>query len=114
MLLDASNDGEPAAVVALKSVPAEESKPVFKKSGAEGRYATPLDGVPGEDGASPAGDSVAALAAQMRGFADSIAALAEFEQRVAQLEAELDSRKQAATEIRELLARVVTLLDEPA
>ena len=50
----------------------------------------------------------------MRGFADSIAALAEFEQRVAQLEAELDSRKQAATEIRELLARVVTLLDDPA
>ena len=60
------------------------------------------------------GDTVAALAAQVRGVADSIAALAEYEQRVAQLEAELETRRTATTEIRELLARVVRLLDDSA
>jgi hypothetical protein len=117
LLLDAApNDGEAATVVALKSVPEDEagvqSKPVFKKAGAEGRYAHPVNAVPGGDGGPPAGDSVASLAAQMRGFADSIAALAEFEQRVAQLEAELASRKETTKEVRELLGRVVSLLDE--
>jgi type IV pilus assembly protein PilB len=69
---------------------------------------------PRADIAPSSGDSVAALAAQVRGVADSIAALAEYEQRVAQLEAELESRREATKEIRELLARVVRLLDESA
>jgi hypothetical protein len=113
LLLDAGpQDGEQGTVVELKS-PAAESKPVFKKSGAEGRYA-PANATPGDHGAAPAGEGVAALAAQVRGVADAIAALAEYEQRVAQLEAELSSRKQANEEIRELLGRVVQLLDEPA
>lgn len=75
-----------------------------------------------------AGDSVAALAAQVRGVADAIAALAEYEQRVAELEteldaqrrdaleieAELDTRRRASAEIRDLLARVVRILDQSA
>jgi len=75
-----------------------------------------------------AGDSVAALAAQVRGVADAIAALAEYEQRVAELEtelavqqreaaeveAELDRRRRASSEIRDLLAQVVRIIDESA
>jgi hypothetical protein len=111
LLLDRHDDGESGTVVPLKSAPDEEapeSEPVFGNAEPEGRYATPTDAM------TPAGDSVAALAAQVRGVADAIAALAEYEQRVAQLEAELSSRKQATKEIRELLSRVVRMLDESA
>jgi type II secretion system (T2SS) protein E len=112
LLLDAgAKDGEQGRVVELKSA-AGESQPVFKKSGAEGRYAIPTNTAPSGPGAAPPGEGVAALAAQVRGVADAIAALAEYEQRVAYLEAELSSRKQANDEIRELLSRVVQLLDE--
>jgi hypothetical protein len=85
-----------------------DSKPAFQEVGAEGRYAAPIDG------AAQGGDMVAALAAQVRGVADSIAALSEYEQRVAELESELSTRREATKEIRELLARVVRLLDESA
>ena len=111
LLLDPSpKDGEPGTVVELRSG-AVESKPLFKKSGSEARYAIPTT-APGENRPPAAGEGVAALAAQVRGVADAIAALSEYEQRVAQLEAELSSRKQANGEIRELLGRVVQLLDE--
>ena len=115
LLLDPSpKDADPGTVVELRSA-AVESKPLFKKSGSEGRYAIPTNAAPpSEKGAPPAGEGVAALAAQVRGVADAIAALTEYEQRVAQLEAELSSRKQANEEIRELLGRVVQLLDESA
>jgi hypothetical protein len=63
--------------------------------------------------AAPAvADTAASLAAQVRGMADSIAALAEYEQRVAQLEADVTARREATRELRELLARAVQLLDE--
>ena len=87
---------------------AEDSKPGFRKVGAEGRYPTPTDD------AAQGSDIVAALAAQVRGVADSIAALSEYEQRVAELESELNTRREATKEIRELLTRVVRLLDESA
>jgi hypothetical protein len=110
LLRDASA-GKSATVVPLTPAPAREdavdSKPAFQKVG-EGRYATPVHGAP------QGGDMVAALAAQVRGVADSIAALSEYEQRVAELESELSTRREATKEIRELLARVVRLLDESA
>jgi hypothetical protein len=118
LLLD-GNAAKSATVVPLMPAAAEEaamdSEPVFRKAGAEGRYATSMDGVAQEgDGAAQGGDIVAALAAQVRGFADSIAALSEYEQRVAELESELSKRKQATKEIQELLGRVVQMLDESA
>jgi hypothetical protein len=118
-LLHDSNAGKSATVVPLMSAPAEEaamdSEPVFRKAGAEGRYATPIDGVAERgDDVAQGGDIVAALAAQVRGVADSIAALSEYEQRVAELESELSKRKQATKEIQELLGRVVQMLDDSA
>jgi len=57
-------------------------------------------------------ESAAALAAQVRGVADAIASLAEYEERVGQLEAELEARQAATRELRDVLARAVSLLDE--
>ena len=112
LLRDGSAARKPATVVPLMSAPAEgaaeDSKPGFPTVGAEGRSPLP------RDDAAQGGDIVAALAAQVRGFADSIAALSEYEQRVAQLESELNTRREATKEIRELLTRVVQLLDESA
>ena len=102
---------KPATVVPLMSAPTEEAavdtKPVFREAGAEGGDATPTAD------AAQGGDIVAALAAQVRGVADSIAALSEYEQRVAELESELNKRREATKEVRELLNRVVQLLGEP-
>jgi hypothetical protein len=112
LLRDGAASRKPATVVPLVSATAEEaavdSKSGFPKAGAEGRHATPTDD------AAQGGDMVAALAAQVRGVADSIAALSEYEQRVAELESELSTRREATKEIRELLTRVVQLLDESA
>jgi hypothetical protein len=111
-LLRDAGAGKSATVVPLMSTPAEgaaeDSKPVSWKAGAEGRNAAHTAD------AAQGGDIVAALAAQVRGVADSIAALSEYEQRVAELESELNTRSEATKEIRELLTRVVQLLDESA
>lgn len=107
-----TGDDEPATVVPLISLQTAEEPPaeltttlheVVSENVQTNREVAPIPG-----------DSVAALAAQVRGVADAIAALAEYEQRVAELEAELGSRRQVTREVRELLARVVLLLDEPA
>ena len=106
-----SDGEEEPRVVPWVSPPAAEEEPpeltsALREVAAESFPARRVDVAPVPS------DSVAALAAQVRGVADSIAALAEYEQRVAQLEAELESRREATKEIRELLVRVVRLLDD--
>jgi hypothetical protein len=93
----------------VRAVEREPPKPVAAPVSAIRSLAPPTPAA-----ASPATttEGVAALAAQVRGVADSIAALAEYEQKVAQLESEVDARRRTMAEIKGHLEQVIRLIEE--